>query len=85
MQYSLGTPLPGVLFSKRHLWNRHHWQRGEEGGCPAMMVRIFTCQSCQHSAQAVLLELMKDAHALYQLFVRKAKIKESERSVFPSP
>ena len=50
-----------------------------------MMVRIFTCQSCQHSAQAVLLELMKDAHALYQLFVRKAKIKESERSVFPSP
>ena len=49
----------------------------------AMMVRIFTCQSCQHSAQAVLLELMKDA--LYQLFVRKAKIKESERSVFPSP
>ena len=30
MQYSLGTPLPGVLFSKRHLWNRHHWQRGEE-------------------------------------------------------
>ena len=30
MQYSLGTPLPGVLFSKRQLWNRHHWQRGEE-------------------------------------------------------
>ena len=30
MQYSLGTSLPGVLFSKRQLWNRHHWQRGEE-------------------------------------------------------